>query len=183
MLRRIFISALTSVSLLLAGKKRAAAMHSSPSKDKYEEDYAFFSSDASSLGLKISGYQFPKELHDPYDSNWLMIAGKVTLEGRYWSFLDPCLLTTEVSQLADWLEAVVSNDAVQNDCGFIEPNLHFIRTNKNIIRINLSLEARPPWADKDDHETEYGFEMPITSGLLTVAADLRGQLKKFPERG
>jgi len=147
------------------------------------QGYAVLSADDSWLGLKILGYQFPHETHDPYDSNWLMISGNVGIKGQSWTFTDPCLLTTEAEALADWLATLVSGSATNEDCGFIEPNLYFRRISPDNIRISFSLESRPPWAEKDGTETDYGFEVPVTSAFLTVADKLRHQLKIFPTRG
>jgi hypothetical protein len=183
MLRRMFLSLLTGSGFLLTGGKGAAALEAASQSDLAGQGYAVFSADESWLGLKILGYQFPDETHDPYDSNWLMISGHVGIKGQSWTFTDPCLLTTEVESLADWLVAVASSNTASQDCGFIEPNLDFKRIAPDNICISFLLESRPPWAERDDFETEYGFEMPVTSALLTVADNLHHQLETFPKRG
>jgi hypothetical protein len=55
--------------------------------------------------LGIAAYQFPELEGEPYDSNWVIIAGQAQVNGRAWKFKDPCLLAGEVSDSADWLDA------------------------------------------------------------------------------
>jgi hypothetical protein len=51
----------------------------------------------------VVGYQFPDNHISEYDSNWLVIEGRVSHPQADWSFRDPCLLTYEADYLADWL--------------------------------------------------------------------------------
>ena len=72
------------------------------------------SSDGAAVELKPISYEFPTTTSDrggsfDHDANWLIIEGDVqTGDGRKWSFRDPCLLTTDAQQLAEWLEAAAS---------------------------------------------------------------------------
>ncbi|MFT4076566.1 MAG: hypothetical protein QM647_13665 [Asticcacaulis sp.] len=183
MLRRALLGFLSIGSFLFLGKKRALALETAASNDLLDQGDALLANGESWLGLKIVGYQFPNEIRDAYDSNWLMVLGHAGIDGRSWSFTDPCLLTTEVEALADWLVAVASGAASSQDCGFIEPNLYFKRSSPNTIHVSFSLESRPPWAEKGDFETEYGFEVPVGPSFLTMAERLRHQLEVFPKRG
>ena len=70
-----------------------------------------------------------------YDLNWLTVAGEVSTPDGSWTFLDPCLLTTDAGRLARWLEEVAAGDVAPNDpdaegdvdpdLGFVEPNIAF----------------------------------------------------------
>ena len=112
MLRRMFLSLLSGSGFLLTSGKGVAAVESDHN-NLVGQGYAVLSADDSWLGLKILGYQFPHETHDPYDSNWLMISGNVGIKGQSWTFTDPCLLTTEAEALADWLATLVSGSATR----------------------------------------------------------------------
>ena len=99
--------------------------------------------------LEIAGYQFPKNSDDQWDSNWLNIAGKVSLDGRAWKFLDPCLLTWEVARISDWLLKKSRGEKTMTNVGFTEPNLEIDCFSDQTIRIFFELEARPEWAPCD----------------------------------
>ena len=104
-----------------------------------------------SLELRILGYQFPDLSDAEYDSNWLHIEGHVNHPRGIWSFRDPCLLTYEVSRLADWLDAVARNESVPSEIGFTEPNLSFRvipAARGAVLRAYLDLEARPEWVQR-----------------------------------
>lgn len=94
----------------------------------------------------------------------------------------PCLTTFELQRLADWLDQVAAGTAEQNFCGFTEPNLDFERVSDTSIRIKLSLEALPPWANRDGDLGDVGFEVSIGSQLNVAATSLRWFLGQFPVR-
>src|SRR6185312_7650655 len=81
--------------------------------------------DGQSVELHIVGYQFPHLATVEYDSNWLRIEGQVHHPRGQWSFQDPCLLTYEVSRLADWLDALAQEKPDSDQIDFTEPNLSF----------------------------------------------------------
>jgi sugar lactone lactonase YvrE len=102
--------------------------------------------DAQSVELHIAGYQFPDLAAVEYDSNWLTIEGQVRHPRGRWSFRDPCLLTSEVSRLATWLDALAQGKPESDEIGFIEPNLSFrvVRSAAfAVLRVYFELEARP----------------------------------------
>ncbi|MGH6810902.1 MAG: WapI family immunity protein [Methylocella sp.] len=82
----------------------------------------------------------------PWDSDWLVVAGEAELDGRAWKFRDPCLLTTEVSALANWLEARSKDASKDSEIGFIEPNLTSrgtkVRCGSN-LGLSAALHGRP----------------------------------------
>lgn len=59
------------------------------------------------------------------------------------------MLTWEVQDLSNWLEALASGQAVEKREDFLVPNLRFevaARDEDTItIRVYFELEARPPW--------------------------------------
>jgi hypothetical protein len=66
-----------------------------------------------------------------------------------WTATDPCLLTREIVELADWLEAIQHGERVPKVLEFIEPNLWFqLRTANKIkgkaLRVYSAFELRPP---------------------------------------
>lgn len=143
---------------------------------------AIFEGPTGALRLEVEGYQFPDVHNDEWDSNWLVITGDAVLDGRSWRFRDPCLTTFELQRLADWLDQVAAGTAEQNFCGFTEPNLDFERVSDASIRIGLSLEALPPWANRDGDFGDVGFEVSVGSQLNVAATSLRRFLRQFPVR-
>ena len=134
-----------------------------------------------SLRLSILRYQFPS-LQDELDANWLVIGGHACLEGKEWSFKDPCLTTFEVQRLADWLDQTALNNTNEGTA-FIEPNLQFDRVSAANIRVSMAYESAPPWAALNDPWDLHGFEVPVGPELIDAAAALRRQLNRFPVRG
>lgn len=142
---------------------------------------AVFEGSAGWLRLGIDAYQFPENVDDAWDSNWLVVRGEAALGSQRWSFRDPCLTTFELARLADWLDQAVAGNA-NEFCGFTEPNLEFRRLSDTKLRIGFSLEAQPPWAELKGDFGEHGFEMPIDAGLGAVAETLRQLLTDYPVR-
>jgi hypothetical protein len=106
---------------------------------------------SSALELRFVGYQFPDDSTTEYDSNWLLIEGHVSHPQGDWSFRDPCLLTYEASDLADWLEAIAAGQEGQPWAGFIERNLSFevvAATDERVLRVSFALEAHLPWSPR-----------------------------------
>jgi hypothetical protein len=140
-------------------------------------------SNGHALELRVAGYQFPDDQAGWYDSNWLLIEGRVRHPRGDWSFCDPCLLTYEASQLADWLEAVAAGHEEQSWLGFIEPNLSFERAVANgqrVLYICFGLEAHPPWSPPGEEAIiEFALE---ELDLRQAANEWRDQLRKFPQR-
>jgi hypothetical protein len=87
-------------------------------------------SDESSLSLTILGYQFPELKDALYDSNFLKIQIDVVAPRGSWMATDHCLLTYEVSQIADWFDEIAAGNPAPTQLGFIEPMLNFYIINK-----------------------------------------------------
>ena len=52
------------------------------------------SSNGMEITLDLLGYQFPKLLGEPYDSNWLRVQVRAVHPRGAWTSVDPTLLTT-----------------------------------------------------------------------------------------
>ena len=140
--------------------------------------------ETSSFELKVLGYQFPSNATDIDDSNWLIIEGTGSHLGKQWNFRDPCLLTWEVSALAKYFESIATGCTASSDMSFIEPNLEFAVVTSSILRVTFSLEAEPPWFEKNpDQGDNFFLEFEIKPQQLREAsASLRHQLLSFPGR-
>ena len=139
------------------------------------------SGDGTSLELTVAGYQYPHLVGVPYDSNWLIIAGSVTLDDREWKFRYPCLLTNELLALADWFHSLSEAPSDNGEIGFIEPNLSF-RWRQGVLQIYLDLESRPSWAPEDNTKEFYLRFSPTPDELASAASSLRADLLKYPIR-
>ena len=143
---------------------------------------AIFKGPAGSLSISVERYQFPEIINDEWDSNWLIIAGNAELDGKSWTFRDPCLTTFELEHLANCLDQVFLSEAESAYCGFTEPNLDFERLSEQEVRIAFSLEALPPGCERDGDFGEIGFNIPINDQLPAAAKSLRALLDQFPVR-
>ncbi|AEN12876.1 MULTISPECIES: hypothetical protein [unclassified Streptomyces] len=148
------------------------------------------------VSLRPLRYQFPTASGDPYDDNWLVIAGSVTTPGGRWAFADPCLLTQEAREIAHWLRAVAAGrvavarpeDGEESSPGleFLEPVLAFDLVDRTedgaVLRVHLSLAAAPPgWRDEDVYQ--YALDVRLDTSAVLRAADGWDQaLGAFPER-
>jgi hypothetical protein len=138
--------------------------------------------------LEIVGYQFPQMVTEEYDSNWLMIRIDVSHPKGDWTSTDPSLLTYEVAELADWLDAIHNGESVRAGMGFIEPNLEFLLVTTDggskALRICFRLESRPPWAKPTAvADCDACVEFALTEiDLVAASRQLREQLQQFPQR-
>ncbi|MDX9865641.1 MAG: hypothetical protein RBT34_12630 [Anaerolineaceae bacterium] len=147
------------------------------------------SSTGISFKLNITGYQFPQMETEYYDANWLLVQTHVTHPKGDWTSTDACLLTHEVTKLANWLESIHHGKSIQPGMSFMEPHLVFRlgldENNNDALRIDFQLAARPPWAEERHavNDEEHWVEFPLAENDLAAAArQLREQLKKFPQR-
>lgn len=144
------------------------------------------------LELSIVGYEFssmnPAPFGFDHDANWLMIEGRAAEGDRGWTFRAPCLLTTELRELAAWFEAVADEWPDLEEIDFTEPNIAFKRMttppDPPVIQVTFSLEARPPWLSSRPVDYEpFTLNFPTTIELTRqVARDLQADLQQFPER-
>ena len=144
-----------------------------------------FNASGDYLNLSIQGYQFPENNSCYYDSNWLIIVGKVKIGGKVWSFQDPCLLNFEALRLANWLDRIAEESLNKDDYPiFIEPNLDFEIIEANKVRIYFNLESRPKWAPSDEAgEDDLFLEFQPNKKMARLASEaLRLQLQSYPIR-
>lgn len=139
----------------------------------------------SSFQLEIVGYEFPEILNAEYDSNWLLIRITATMPEGTWTVTDPSLLTIDIPELADWLDALPGNTARQDILHFIEPNLSFYFTQspagERILPVHLAAECKAPWDRNAPHDTTIDF--PIADlDLPSISNNLRSQLAHYPPR-
>jgi hypothetical protein len=142
--------------------------------------------DNNSLALQIVNYQFSqaKALNYNWDRNWLRVSCDVTSPVGHWQFIEPCLLTWEAKQLADWLDNIPPSNC-PNDIDFTEPLLHFdclgpLDEINFRLEVEFRLEALPRWAKEDE---EYCIEIAVSGEQLhSAAAALRADLCRFPQR-
>ena len=140
------------------------------------------------IDLNIIDYEFPFNVEDKWDSNWLNISCHVIHKSGAWQFSGAYLLTWEVKKLANWLRTVALNyDKADDVLEFVEPNLSFQRflssSNKG-VRLYFEAESRPSWKPHDGSflaDLWIDFD-PRTDNILSFAAGLHKQLNKFPIR-
>jgi hypothetical protein len=142
------------------------------------------------LALSIVGYQFPDETVDPWDSNGLLVSVRVVSPHGTWEVVDPCLTTWEARQLATWLAAVARGAMVRPTSTLSEPNLtarvstDFGHPGHFQLRVCFELENRPPWAPTIAGGRNLCVDLDVGApDLASAAADLRGDLARFPQRG
>ena len=139
-----------------------------------------------SFDLTLVGYQFPHLASAPWDSNWLQVRVAVQHRRGSWTATDPCLLTYEVAGLADWLEALASGSAADPEQSFLEPCLRFEvqegPRGQLVLQACFEHELRPPWAQDLEDENASLTLLTEPDVLRAAAADLRGQLAKYPQR-
>jgi len=146
------------------------------------------SGDGQTFEMRILGYQFPHLKTEPYDANWLMIAGDVTHPNGAWQFCDPCLLTYEAERLASWIDAVAAGEPLPMRCGFLEPHLEFRAVGglqQPVLRVYFELAARPEWAPSQRVRNDDGVwvEFPLRElDLRSIARHWREQLRAYPQR-
>lgn len=156
-------------------------------------------SSARFVSLAIADYEFPANLDDEYDRNWLMIDGHAKSDEFEWSFREPILLTSEATDLAVWLAGVAGGDAPISDepnDGYpheafptVEPNLEFQLVQRDevsaTIRVFLQLESSPPDLFTADFPDRWGYFIELTmerASFAKAAADWSAELSKFPPR-
>jgi sigma54-dependent transcription regulator len=134
------------------------------------------------------GYQYPSLSQAEYDSNWLRVRVDVQHARGRWSAQAPCLLTSEVTELANWRERVAAGADQAAEHEFIEPNLKFelrhVAEAARAIRVYFEMEVRPPWASAvGAPEADLFLDIPVDASQLASAAEsLRTQLARFPQR-
>ena len=137
-----------------------------------------------SLELWIAGYQFP-EITDDWDANWLMVAGEVRHPRGAWSFIDPCLTTTELGSLVAWLELVVRGESAQSPLHPMEQCLqfHHVLGPDPDIEVRLAHGCAPPWSKTEGSDEDVALRFPLTASNAEEWIQAGRELQRqFPER-
>lgn len=133
----------------------------------------------------VSHYEFPNNTEDRWDSNWLMIAGSASLNGRNWEFCDPAMTTFEIRELKVWFEELSRGATHKNIIGFTEPNFEFEYQSNSKLRVFFELEVRPEWS-RSEIAGQADIFIDVDASIIELsdaASTLEKILLAFPERG
>lgn len=142
--------------------------------------------DGSTFRLEAQGYQFPGG--SGFDSEWLIVEGRVETPVRSWSFRDPALTTGELPQIAAWLLSATNPSWPGTLLDFIEPNLSFDRVaigeEHVTIRVGFDLEAKPAAIDDEDGAGDpYLVDFVVSKeACARAAAQLANEAREFQRR-
>ncbi|HLP85838.1 MAG TPA: hypothetical protein VK157_15920 [Phycisphaerales bacterium] len=137
------------------------------------------------FSLRVVGYQFPQARRNcPYDRNWLILRGEVQCGDSQWTFEDPCLLTSELTELIAWLQKPPQPGA---SIWFTEPLLLFewSESDAGCLLVRLRAEALPDEVCNGRAKFDPGITLNLhvsPTELDRFAATLEGDLMKFPAR-
>ena len=141
--------------------------------------------DQSEFELRLIGYQYPDIENEYWDANWLLISVRVNSPVASWTHTDPCLMTAEARDLANWLGDVAFDRQSRTRILFIEPNLsfEFVTRDADIceLRLYFALESCPPGIEAYSDEFFLNFTV-TTEGLRLAANQLCASLRNFPIR-
>lgn len=138
------------------------------------------SSSGQVFALTILGYQFPYLTDTPYDSNWLQVQARAHMAGFTWVASDPCLLTYELQELINWLQALADGQQVDDSIGFTEPELSF-QHSATALHVFLSYNLCPDSAPVEGNSAELVFPLAEID-LHAAVASLQAQLDSYPQR-
>jgi hypothetical protein len=128
-------------------------------------------------------YEHPDVTEDLWDSNWLVVDGKVTTDDRTWRFVESCVTTFELEQLAEWLDSLGSEPSA---LAFAEPTLAFSYAPwpRPTLHIRFAGASAPPWLAPEERETGTTLEFETSIDHARQLADvLRDALTDYPTRG
>lgn len=154
---------------------------------------AILRNDRFKLEIHVAGYEFPGDVKDPYDANWLIF--RVVLLSTFgawrWQVEDAGALTWELSDCVNWLRALADGRAVESEIyGFSEPDVSFqaIRNDDGAVvglTIHLTDEFQPPTkvlVPRENNIVSLRFHTP-PDVLRALAGHLEANLGRFPQRG
>jgi hypothetical protein len=155
-----------------------------------------FSVRGSYFRLVLLGYQYPDAEGEPYDANWLLIRVEAVGPQGAWCVADPCLLTYEVTRLAEWFEAIAKSGSYPPGLSFLEPALLFRLIEREgeeqFLRIHFGSLVHPDWAEDNmvdpappgsGNPRDRWLDFPLAEiDLAAAAQDLRQQSKRYPKR-
>jgi hypothetical protein len=135
--------------------------------------------DGSFFEMDIAGYQFPASVESPlpeYDLNWLLVRIHARdTEGHEWEATDPCLLTWELAELAEWLRKLSRNEPALSEIQFLEPCLWLeaviLIGSTFSLRIHLAFEFGYPAANGAGSRLEAEVQFKMASEDFANAAE------------
>jgi len=141
-----------------------------------------------SFELRIIGYHCAYECDDVRDANRLRVFTRATFDGQAWTTIHPALLTWEILELADWLDAISVAAPNKPELSFLFPNLWLevqSWSEESVrFRVYFEREHRPRWLESSANPGEVWADLECSPEELNAwANDLREQLDKFPPRG
>jgi len=154
---------------------------------------AVLENDRFRLEIAVAGYEFPENVKDPEDANWLIF--RVTLQSVFgawrWQVEDAGALTWELADCVQWLRELHKSEPIKTEIfGFSEPDVSFetIRRDDGAVVgliVNLMDEFQPPTkvlVPRENNLVSLRFHTP--SDVLEQFADrLEANLARFPQRG
>jgi hypothetical protein len=140
--------------------------------------------------MQLLGYMYPDAEGEPYDANWLLVRVDIAGPQGAWSVTDPCLLTHEVTRLADWLEMISKGGKSPPAISFLEPALLFRLVEREgaekFLRIHFGSLVHPDWSGEVHTAREnpdLWLDFPMEEADIELAVqELRAQSEKFPRR-
>ena len=140
--------------------------------------------DNQSLELNVVNYQFPENLSNKHDANWLDIEIKVDSKFGKWQTVDPSLLTFDVVKIIKFLKEVNNGSIDEKALYFLEPNLaiHYQGNFNGLARLRFCFNAefKPVGAaDSKDYYLDADFN---EQQILNLLSNFEEVLENFPIR-
>ncbi len=140
--------------------------------------------EGSFVSIDIMGYQFPDNINDYWDSNWLMVQIYVKSPVHSWTVIVPCLTVMDLRNLTNWFLQVSQNIQTKNSPYFVENYILFTLViddlgNKCIrVDLNIHLPGRIELVNEN-----LTLDFPFSEiDFSEVIEDLQNQLTKYPQR-
>jgi hypothetical protein len=154
---------------------------------------AILENDRFKLEISVAGYEFPDNVKDPFDANWLVF--RVALQSVFgawrWQVEDAGALTWELHDCVNWMRAWAAGESTPTqNIVFSEPDVSFqaIRQDDgNVVGLTVQLmdEFQPPTkvlVPRENNIVSLRFHTP--PDVLRAFADrLDANLARFPQRG
>lgn len=140
-----------------------------------------FQDGVSSLELKVTAYEFPADVGDREDRNWLVLRGTWTDdEGTIRKDSNPCLTTAELRELTAGLKVLNAGVKDAYESEFLEPDLIIgAQAADEDFQVDVSFHL-PNTMDGDD-TAEVSCRM-TREEMRLLLDELDSLCKKFPER-
>ena len=144
-----------------------------------------FSNGERSLSIKVLGYEFPErtgggEDYD-YDANWLVLEGVYNDGSVERSFINSCLLTSELQALCAGLKLLSSGvqDLYQSEFNdpYFEVTAELTGFDQYLLYASFSMLVA------EDRWQNFGTECFMTEAQLkALIADIESEIRAFPEK-